>query len=373
MKKRALVVSISTVLLISGCASMGKEGRIGQNDGSDSCYTSLNSLDEMAIYYKDERMKSIATGALIGGATGVLAGMAAGRSDAAMIVGGVTGVIAGGFAADAYWKNKLQQANNQMDRAISLMEADLKQDADRLSRMDRDLAALIRCRTLQRDMIKKQYAEGKITLQQAQEEWKKWGALINKDQEEMQYLDEALVNIRNINDSYDVAATAIGSSPITEDMQTKRLAELKIERNAALAEIDNAYKKPSSKNKIKASEKKKLNKEKQQQKAKINNAFDIKEKSKSNPQGEKIRVLAKSAITDKMESLTKGAEKFNDLSVQAKNSFESEKDKNKDTDTGFEKTGKLFPIDNYADFFAYTPPVPGNTTLIFTSAGECKG
>jgi len=373
MKKRALVVSISTALLISGCASMGKEGRIGQNDGSDPCYTSLNSLDEMAIYYKDERMKSIATGALIGGATGVLAGMVAGRSDAAMIAGGVTGAIAGGFAADAYWKNKLQQANNQMDRAISLMEADLKQDADRLSRMDKDLAALIRCRTNQRDMIKKQYAEGKITLQQAQEEWKKWGVLINKDQEEMKYLDEALVNIRNINDSYNVAATTIESSPITEDMRIKRLAELKIERNAALAQVDNAYKIPSSKNKIKSSEKKKLNKEKQQQKAKINNDFDVKEKSKSNPKAEEIRVLAKSAVADKIESLSKGEGKLNDLGMQAKNSFESEKDKNKDTDTGYEKTGKLSPTYNYPDFFAYTLPTSKYTELTFAPTIECKG
>lgn len=368
MKKNALVVSISTALLISGCASMNKDARIGQNDGNDPCFASLNSLDEMAIYYKDERMKDIAAGVLIGGATGVLAGMAAGRSDAAMIVGGVTGAIAGGFAADAYWKNKLQKANNQLNQAVSSIEADLKQDADRLSRMDNDLAALVRCRTNQRDLIKKRYADGKITLQQAQEEWKKWGELINKDQEEMKYLDEALVNIRNINDSYNFAATAIESSPITEDMQIKRLAELKIEREAALAEVDKTYKIPSSKNKIKPSEKKKLNKEKQQHKAKINSDFDIKEKSKSNPKGEEVRALAKSAVADKLESFTNGKGKIDDLAVQAKNTFESEKDK------GFETTtGKLFPTYNYSDFFVSTRLTSKYATFISSSTGECKG
>jgi outer membrane lipoprotein SlyB len=222
MNKKALMVAVSTALLISGCASMGKEERIGKNDSSDPCFASLDRLDNVAIYYKDQRMKDIATGAAIGGAVGVLSGLAIGGNDTAMIVGGITGALAGGFAADAYWKNKMQKAHNQMNVAMMAVESDLRQDVARLSTIDTELAALLRCRLNQRDMIRKNYAEKKITQQQAQQEWKKWGDLVRKDREEMKYLTEALNNVKKLEQSYDYAAAAMGSAstqPVSQNIQ----------------------------------------------------------------------------------------------------------------------------------------------------------
>lgn len=212
MKMKALAVAISTALIISGCASMGKEDRIGKNDGNDPCFVNLNRLDEAAIYYNDDHTKTVTTGVLVGAGTGLLLGLASGGSTGALIAGGVGGAIAGGFAADAYWSNKMRQANNQMDVAMQSMEADLQQDIGRLTAIDNDIAALLRCRIGQRDLIRQKYAEKKLTAQQAEQEWKKWGDLVRKDREEMKYLGDALNNISKIEQSYDAAATAISST-----------------------------------------------------------------------------------------------------------------------------------------------------------------
>lgn len=345
MKKKTLLVSLSTTLLLGGCAGMGKEGRIGQNDGSDPCFVHLDRLDETAIYYKDQRMKDITAGVLIGGGTGVLAGLAAGGSSTALIAGGITGAIIGGFAADAYWKNQLQKSNNQMAQAISLVEADLKQDIGRLSTLDKDVAALVRCRTNQRDVMKKQFAEGKLSVQQAQQEWKKWGDLIRKDQEEIKYLNDALDNIRKIEDSYNVAATASESpSAITEDMQRKWQQELQMEKDKEIASAQEALKMQLTAKRIKSKEKKKLEHEHKQKIAAIQNQYASKEakiKNKVNPKDSSLKLLV-SAVHEKHESIQKSKAQFDNLALEAANN------------KGFEQiNSKLFPIYKYADILAY--------------------
>lgn len=343
MKKKALLVSLSTALLVSGCASMGKGGRIGQNDGSDPCFVYLDRLDEMAIYYKDQRMKDITAGVLIGGGTGVLVGMAAGGSSAAMIAGGLTGAIAGGFAADAYWKNQLKKSNNQLEQAISAVGSDLKQDIDKLSSLDKDITELVRCRTNQRDMIKKQFAEGKITIQQAQQEWKKWGDLIHKDQKEIKYLNEALDNIRKIEDSYNVAATAIESpATITEDMQRKWQQELQMEKDREIASAEVALKTQLAAKRIKQKEKSKLNHEHKQKIAEIQNQYASKEakiKNKENPKGNPLKLMI-SSVHEKHQSIQKSKAQFDSLALEAGNN------------NGFEQiNSRLSPIYKYANIF----------------------
>lgn len=343
MKKKTLLVSLSTTLLLGGCAGMGKEGRIGQNDGSDPCFVYLDRLDETAIYYKDQRMKDITAGVLVGGGAGVLAGMAAGRSDMAMIIGGLSGAVAGGFAADAYWKNKLQKANNQLEQAIGAIEADAKQDIDKLSNIDKDIAALVRCRTNQRDTIKKQFAEGKITVQQAQQEWKKWGEAIRKDQEEMKYLNGALDSIRKIESSYSYAATAIESpSAITEDMQKKWQQELEMEKDKEIANAVETLRMLLTEKRMKSKEKKKLNSEHKQKLAAIQSQYASKEakiKNKQNPKGNPMTQLV-SSVHEKCESIQKGKDQVDNLAVEAGNS------------NGFEIIhSKLFPIYKYSDIF----------------------
>ena len=322
MKKKALWIALLTTLLLGGCASMGKDGRIGLNDGSDPCFNHLNRLDDMAIYYKDQRMKDITSGVVVGAGTGAVAAILAGGNTAAVVASAVGGGIAGGFAADAYWKNQLQKANNQIGQATTMVENDIKQDANKLATLDSDISALVRCRTEQRDMIKKEFAEKKITLQQAQEKWKKWGDLIKKDQAEMKYLNEALDNIRKIEESYNAAATTIESSTVvTDDMQRKWQQDLQMEKNKELANAEQLYKTEITTRRIKSKEKKKLKQKHKKKIEEINNQYASKEariKNKVNPNGNPLKLLV-SSVHEKHESIKKNKDQLDKLAVEANN------------------------------------------------------
>lgn len=320
MNKTALWTALSTTLLLGGCAGIGKEDRVGLYDGSDPCFNHLDRLDDTAIYFKDQRMKDITAGVIAGAGTGALTAALAGGNTATLIASTIGGAMVGGFAADAYWKNQLQKANNQIDQATYLIENDIKQDINKLSTLDRDIDALVRCRTNQRDIIKKQFAERKITLQQAQEQWKKWGDLIRKDQNEMKYLNEALDNVRKIEDSYNSAATTIESlTVVTDDMQRKWQQELQMEKNKEIADADLLYKSQVVTKRITSKEKKKLKLEHKQKIAEINNQYVSKEnsiKNKVNPKGNSTKVLA-SSFYEKYESVQKKKERFDNLALEA--------------------------------------------------------
>lgn len=335
MKTTTLFASISMVLLLNGCASMGKSDRIGKNDGSDRCFAFINRIDDTAIYYKDQRMTDIMTGAALGAGTGVLVGLAAGGNSTAMIAGGLTGALVGGFAADAYWKNKLRSANNQAGMAASMIETDARYDVERLTGIDNDIASLVRCRTEHRDFIKRQFAEGKITVAEAQKQWKEWGDLINKDREEMKYLSDSIINIKKIEDSYSFAANAIEDpSLITADMQKKWQQELQIEKGNQLAAAEQSYKTELATPRLTPKKKKVLKQEHQQKVAEINKTYAVKEteiKNKVNPGQSQLKQLVAS-IHEKKESVQKNKQEFDKLAVEAAN------------DRGFEQITSKIPM-----------------------------
>jgi hypothetical protein len=322
MNKITFAASLSTALFLGGCASLGKEGRIGQNNGSDPCFIHLENLDRTAVYYKDQRMTDIAAGALLGGGAGALAGAAISGDATAMIIGGVTGAVAGGFAADAYWSNKLQKVSNSVDQARMGVESDLKQDIDRLSSLDNEVAVLVRCRTAQRDQIKKQYMEGKLTLQQAQEEWKKWGELLKKDREEIKYLNEALDNVRKIEQSYAYAANQVEApANITEEMQRKWSQELQIEKDRELQAAETLYQEKLSVKKLKPKQKKSLKAERKQKIDEITKSYVAKEdsiKNKINPKGNPLKLMV-SSVHEKHESIRKNQAQIETLALEASN------------------------------------------------------
>ena len=342
MNRKIFLISLSASLLITGCAGMGKSSRIGENDGSDPCFTYLNQLDDAAIYYKDQRMKEIAAGALLGGGAGVLTGLAIGRSDTAMIVGGITGAIIGGFAANAYWQNKLRKANNQMDVAIGAVESDVREDIGKLATIDRDMASLVRCRSEQRDQIRKQYSQGILTLQQAQLEWKKWGDLVRKDQMEIKYLDDALDNIRKIEDSYHYAANSYESMAfVTPEMQRQTAMQLEQQKQQVLAAEESQLQAQLSDKKIKKKDKNKLKEQHKQKVAAIQSEFVAKQStgSNKNARAESLKLMV-SSVHEKQESIRKNKEQINNLALEAGN------------EKGFEQISSQFlPVLPFVNFW----------------------
>jgi hypothetical protein len=239
--KKKLLVSLFAALLISACAEISENNQNSRNNTGNS-FVDFQRLNKTAIYYKNDHIKNIPTG-------------------------------------ESYWKDKMQQADNQLSRAIIGVEVDLNQDINRLSSIDNDLAALTRCRTIQRDVIKKQFAERQLTLQQAQNEWKKWGNLVRKDSNDMQYLTEVLENTKKIEQSYRTATTAIISvlPPVSKDIQQQWQQELQTQKAKELANAEKVYKKRLTKKYVKPKIKKELQVQHQQKIAEINQQYTVKE------------------------------------------------------------------------------------------------
>lgn len=313
MNYKIATVALTSTLIVTGCASMGQQGRIGSNDGSDPCFANLQNIDSIAIFYKDERMKQLMGGAALGAVSGAALGAgtaALTNGDAAIgaLIGGIAGGVAGAFVANSYWESRMQQANQQKSLAIGMVEKDLRDDIAKITQVDQEIGALVRCRTQKRDQIRKDFAAGKLTHAQAELEWKKWGDLINKDREEMTYIGEALENIQKIEESYNYAASVIepgyaSSAPVAQ-------VAAPVEEEVDI----------TSPKKGKGAKKGKVNKKRQN----VAGAPDKAKKAdvtgaKAAPKKGKITTLVAS-MHEKYESINKNKGAFEQLALEAKNS-----------------------------------------------------
>lgn len=320
MKKKTnypLVFSIA--LIVSGCAGMGQKGRIGADDGSDPCYRYLRRIDDTAVYYKDERMRTIGVGALMSGLAGAGVAALAGGSKTAIIATGVTSVVIGGFAADAYWRNKMAQAQNNRHAAIQMMTADMRMEVAKLSQIDQDISELSKCRIRQRDEIRRKYRDHEISADEARDRWEKWSEQTRKDVTEMGYLSEALNSIQQIDQSYQYAANELDVPDPTVDRQTLqtwkkevaeekrvKLGELNQDTREERQEIAQQPVPKREKNKLLAEQKKKHN----EKLAQLNAEFKQKEQmvqKKVNPKASEVKHLV-SSVHEKYESIKKGKE-----------------------------------------------------------------
>ncbi|QWF72366.1 hypothetical protein KEF85_07955 [Methylomonas paludis] len=334
MKLRRLCLSISIALALGGCAGAMKQNRIGNNDGSDPCYLSLDRLDNIAIYYKDQRMNEIAAGVILGAATGAGAAALAGGNSTAVLISSFVGGISGGFVADAYWKNKMQTLYNQLDSAQASIERDIQSDIQNISQIDQEISTLVRCRTETRDQIKHQFASGAINEAEAQKRWKAWGDQLQKDRQEMQYLSDALNNIKKIEQSYSFAANAIeNTSYITEEMQNRWKAELEAKKAAELAAAEAELNNKLLEKKLTKKAKTALHDNHKQKVTEISESYKAKEnnvKNKINPNGNPLKPLV-STMQEKQESVQKNTAKFANLEQESKNN------------RGFEQINSLLP------------------------------
>jgi hypothetical protein len=239
MRKKALIISISSALFITACVSTDIQN--GQNNTSSS-FINFERLNKTAIYYRTGYIKNIPTG-------------------------------------EDYWKEKMQQANNQFDDALISVEMDLEQDLNRLSSIDNDMDALVRCRITQRDVIKKQFSVGKLTEQQAQKSWNTWSNVIRQDYKTTQYLADVLENTKKIEQTYQVATAAIVSTlpPVTPDMQQQWQQQLQTEKSKAIINAEKSYKKSVAKKYTKPKIKTALAMQHQQKIAEINQHYALEE------------------------------------------------------------------------------------------------
>jgi hypothetical protein len=320
-----LVFSIA--LAISGCAGMGQKGRIGNDDGSDSCYRYLRRIDDTAVYYKDERMKTIGAGVLLTGLASAGVAALAGGNKTAIIASGIGGAVLGGFAADAYWRNKMAQAQQNKARAIDIMTGDMRMEVAKLTQVDQDISELSKCRIRQRDEIRRKYREHAISADEAQDQWKKWSEQTRKDAAEMGYLSEALNSIQRIDQSYQYAANEVDVPDPTVDKQTLqdwkrqvaedkkiKLSEANQDTREERHEIAQQKLPQREKNKLLSEQKKKHN----EKLAQLNAEFKQKEQmvqKKVNPKASEVKHLV-SSVHEKFESIKKGKEDVEHLAQE---------------------------------------------------------
>lgn len=164
-----LTVCVALGLTLSGCAggpmgsgptSFTQAGRIGPDNGSDSCYAQAQALDETGNFFGQD----ILTGAAIGAAGGGLLGALAGGNWQSALIGAAAGGAVG--AAGGYWAalQKQQQSAAQMDATVT---SNLTSENNQINQTQLAFNADMDCRFQQAQTIRQQYAAGQLTQDQA--------------------------------------------------------------------------------------------------------------------------------------------------------------------------------------------------------------
>jgi hypothetical protein len=146
--------------------------------------------------------------------------------------------------------------------------------------------------------------------------------LLKKDREEIKYLNEALDNVRKIEQSYAYAANEIEApANITEEMQRKWSQELQMEKDRELQAMNVIYETKLSEKGLKSNAKKNLKKEQKQKIAEIHKTYQVKEnniKKKINPKGNSLKLMV-SSVHEKHESIRKNQTQIESLALEASN------------------------------------------------------
>ncbi|MCO6419005.1 hypothetical protein JYK14_23010, partial [Siccirubricoccus sp. KC 17139] len=70
---RRLVALVTSTALLAGCVTT-REGRIGADDGTDSCRPQVVALDSTGNFFAEDILRGAAIGAVGGAALGAIAG-----------------------------------------------------------------------------------------------------------------------------------------------------------------------------------------------------------------------------------------------------------------------------------------------------------
>jgi hypothetical protein len=165
--RRVAAPVLAVGLILTGCApstgvgAFTQEGRIGPNDGSDSCYAQAQALDNTGNFFGQDILTGAAAGAVGGGIIGAIAG---GNLKSALI-GAAAGAAVGGAAG--YWEALQQQgANNAQIEAT--VDSNLTTENQQIDATQAAFNNDMDCRFQQAETIRQQYAAGQLTQDQAQ-------------------------------------------------------------------------------------------------------------------------------------------------------------------------------------------------------------
>jgi uncharacterized protein YcfJ len=149
-----------SALLLAGCVTT-QSGRIGADDGTDSCRPQLVALDSTGNFFAEDIIK----GAVVGAVGGALIGGLASGSWRGAAVGAATGALVGG--ATGYFAAVQQQRRDQAG-IFTQVKGDLSNENAQLDRTQAAFDNLTSCRFNQARQVRADLQGGRITRDQAQ-------------------------------------------------------------------------------------------------------------------------------------------------------------------------------------------------------------
>lgn len=165
-KRSVASVAVTAMLLtgftpvLSGCM-VGREARIGANDGTDVCYAQRIALDDTRGFFAEDMLKGAAAGALAGAGIALLAGGNLQQTLGAAAAGAIVGGIVGGF-----WNQLVQQ--NGRDGAVQSVIGSARTETENLNKTQVALDNLVSCRRQSIAAVKSDYKKKKITKEEGE-------------------------------------------------------------------------------------------------------------------------------------------------------------------------------------------------------------
>lgn len=147
-------------LMLSACVTT-QAGRIGADDGTDSCRRQLVALDSTGNFFAEDIIKGAVIGAVAGGLIG---GLASGNWRGAAI-GAAAGAAVGG--ATGYFAAVQQQQRDQAG-IFRQVKDDIGRENAQLDRTQVAFDQLTSCRFGQARQVRADYQSGRISRDQAQ-------------------------------------------------------------------------------------------------------------------------------------------------------------------------------------------------------------
>jgi len=147
-------------LMLAGCVTT-QAGRIGPDDGTDSCRRQLVALDSTGNFFAEDIIKGALVGAVAGGLIG---GLASGNWRGAAI-GAAAGAAVGG--ATGYFAAVQQQQRDQAG-IFRQVKDDLGRENAQLDRTQAAFDQLTDCRFQQARQVRADYQAGRISRDRAQ-------------------------------------------------------------------------------------------------------------------------------------------------------------------------------------------------------------
>lgn len=238
VQARRAVAVFTSLSLLAGCATpLTRDGRIGADDGTDSCRTQLVALDSTGNFFGEDILK----GAALGAVGGALLGGAIGQNWRGAAIGAAAGAAAG--AAGGYLYAQQQRNQDQASLRASIA-SDLERENAELDRTQLAFDQLMDCRFSQAQQIRASVANGSLDRATGQAQM---AQLRERTQREIALAQTISQNVNKRGAEFDTAVETI--SPGTtkaalaarevplRSVQVSRATSIRLRPDAASPEI----------------------------------------------------------------------------------------------------------------------------------------